>query len=310
MRRHPRARESTIYRKIARLAARQHSVVKRAQLLELGLTVAAIDHWLRAGRLHRIHRGVYAVGHPSLTWKGKWLAAVFAAGASAVLSHRSAAALLGLLPARAGAPEVIVPSWRSRLPGVRRHSGELRADERAIEAGIPVTSPARTLLDLASVASPKELRQAFRKAEADRVLTARKLAQALERRPGRRGNCAVRALLQDAGYGRGIKRSDLEADFATFLRRHGFPAPDRNVHVKVGAVEIEADCVWHEARLIVELDSRTFHDTDSAFEADRARDRALAAHGWTVIRVTYRHLHRDEVQLARDLRTILARTRG
>ncbi len=171
--------------------------------------------------------------------------------------------------------------------------------------GIPVTTVPRTLLDLAAVASRPELASAFREAEAKRSVTPQSLAAALDRHPGRRGNANVRAVLADAGFGTGITRSVLEARFTAFLRRHGLPPPARNRKLQIGPLRIEADCVWPEHRLIVELDGRTFHDTDSAFETDRARDRMLAVHGWRCIRVTARDVDRDELQLARDLRTLL-----
>jgi hypothetical protein len=265
---------------------------------------------LRAGRLYLIHRGVYAVGHRRLTLEAAWLAAVYAAGDGAVLSHRSAAALWALGVPPNGPVEVTSQLGKAISSGVRAHQSCIAPDEIVERRRIPVTTVARTLLDLAAVASGAEASEAFRAAEAKRLITADALDAALRRHPGRRGNATVRAILKDAGYGHGIRRSRLEARFATFLRRHGFPAPARNVWMGVGPIEIEADCLWAEQRLIVELDSRTFHDTDSAFENDRARDRTLKVHGWTVVRVTWRHLEKEERQLARDLRGLLRPTPG
>jgi Protein of unknown function (DUF559) len=170
-----------------------------------------------------------------------------------------------------------------------------------------VTTVARTLLDVAAVVRRGEVFKAFREAEAASLLTAAELAEALRRRPGRRGNVAIRAVLDWTGYGSGVTRSTLEARFGVFLQRHGLPPPQRNVHMRAGALEIEADCVWRDAQLIVELDGRAYHDTATAFEADRARDIGLAADGWTVIRVTWRHLRDGPEQLARDIRAILDR---
>lgn len=176
-------------------------------------------------------------------------------------------------------------------------------------SGIPVTTVPRTLLDLAAVVPRPELASAFREAEAKRWVTPQSLSEALDRHPGRRGNANVRAVLADAGFGTGITRSPLEARFTRFVRRHRLPPPARNVHMRIGALEIEADCVWFEQRVVVELDSREFHDTGSAFEGDRARDRAVTVHGWRSLRVTSRQLDRDEPQLARDLRALLATSR-
>jgi predicted transcriptional regulator of viral defense system len=301
-------RAGEVDRAIAALAARQHGVVRRGQLAGLGLGRGAIEHRLRAGRLYPIHRGVYAVGHRRLTLEAAWLAGVYAAGDGAVLSHRSAAALWALGVPTNGPVEVTSQLGKAISSGVRVHESSIPQDEIVERRRIPVTTVARTLLDYAAVARRAEVSEAFRAAEANRRITAEGLDAALRRHPGRRGNATVRAILKDAGYGRGIRRSRLEARFDTFLRRHGFPAPARNVWMRVGPIDIEADCLWAEQRLIVELDSRTFHDTDSAFENDRARDRTLKVHGWTVVRVTWRHLEKEERQLARDLRALLRRT--
>jgi very-short-patch-repair endonuclease len=205
--------------------------------------------------------------------------------------------------------EVTVPVARSPGPGILAHRSLLRPEEITVRMGIPVTIVPRTLLDLTTVVPRSCAARAFREGQVRGLVTVDGLAALLDRHPKRRGNATLRAILADAGYGTGITRSELEAVFTRFLRRHQLPPPRRNVHTQVGGMDIEADCVWPESRLIVELDSRTFHGTASAFEADRARDRALAAHGWTVIRVTWRQLQRDELQLARDLRALLRRTR-
>ena len=294
---------------IAELAARQYGVVTRAQLAAAGFGRGAIEHRLAVGRLHLIHRGVYSVGHPRLTREGTWLAGVLAAGKGAVLSHRSAAALWQLLLPSPTAVEVTVPISRSPGPGIMAHESPLAADEIAERKGIPVTTVPRTLLDLVTVAPRSLVARAFREGQVRRLVTVDALAALVDRHPKRRGNATLRAILADAGYGTGITRSDLEALFTSFLRHHSLPPPRRNVHLQVGGMSLEADYVWPESRLIVELDGQAFHDTATAFEQDRARDRALAAHGWTVIRVTWRQLQRDELQLARDLRSLLRRNR-
>jgi very-short-patch-repair endonuclease len=295
---------------VAALAARQHGVVTRAQLTALGLGRGAIEHRLATGRLYLLHRGVYAVGHPELTQEGIWIAGVFGAGSGAVLSHRSAAALWQLLLPSPDFVVVTVPIARSPGSGIRAHASQLPAEEIAEHKGLPVTTVPRTLLDLGAVVPRLVLSRAFREGQVRSLVTARDLASLLDRHPRRRGNAAVRAMLADAGFGSGVTRSELEAVFTRFLRRHSLPAPRRNAHLWVRGVRLEADCVWPESQVIVELDGRAFHDTATAFEQDRARDRALAAHGWTVVRVTWRQLHRDELQLARDLRHLLRRDRA
>jgi very-short-patch-repair endonuclease len=270
----------------------------------------AIRRRLEAGRLHLIHRGVYAVGHPQLTREGVWLAGVFAAGEGAVLSHRSATALWDLPLPSFRYVEVTTPVSRAPGVGILAHRGAPLADEITEHRGIPVTTVPRTLLDLAAIAPNPVVARTFREGQIRGLVTVDGLAALLDRHPKRRGNAAVRAVLADAGFGTGITRSELEARFTRFLRRHSFPPPRRNVRLQVGGISLEADCVWPESQLVVELDGRAFHDTATGFEQDRARDRALAAHGWTVIRVTWKQLQRDELQLARDLHTLLARTRS
>jgi very-short-patch-repair endonuclease len=279
----------------------------------------AIRRRLDAGRLYLLHRGVYAVGYPELTQEGIWIAGVFGSGKGAVLSHRSAAALWRLLLPSPNFVEVTVPIARSPGAGIRAHASRVPAEEITEHKGIRVTTVARTLLDLAAVASKPVVARAFREAQieprprearAGPRVTLDAVAGLLDRHPGRRGNAIVRELLAGAGFGSGVTRSGLEAAFTRFLRRYSLPAPDRNFHMRVGALELEADCVWPDARVIVELDGRQFHDTATAFEEDRARDRALAAHGWTVVRVTWKQLQRDALQLARDLRRLLRRTGG
>lgn len=302
-----RVRRADWDRAVAVLAAGQHGLVQRRQLLALGLSAGAIEHRVRAGRLHPVHRGVYALGHPNLSREGRWLPGVLAAGPDAVLSHRSAADLWEVEPPPFRLVEVTTPTGRHPGRGILAHESLLSPADITRRRGIRVTVPLRTVVDLAAVAGKRHAWRAFRLFETRKLVTVEGLEAAVRDRPRRRGNASLRAILLDAGFGRGITRSELEAAFTAFLRRYRLPPPERNVSMRLGALEIEADAVWPEARLIVELDSHEFHGTASAFERDRARDRALAAHGWRVIRITWRQLHRDNLQLARDLRVILAR---
>ncbi len=291
---------------LADLAGRQHGVVARRQLLRLGMTGRMVEHRILRGRLHPLHRGVYAVGHRHVTARGRWLAAVLAAGAGAVLSHRSAAALWGLRDTAAALIDVTVPHGRAARAGLRLHQIPLADDERTIRDGIPVTSPARTLFDLATVLTPQALERAAAQAEVQRLAGAASLATLLERHAGRTGAPAVRALLASGAMDAGITRSMLEERFLEFLDAQGLPRPQLNRTLAVGRRTIEADCVWPDRRLIVELDSRAVHDTAAAFERDRERDRTLLADGWRTARVTWRHVHRDGPATARDLRRLLA----
>lgn len=290
---------------IAALAERQHGVVARAQLVDLGLGRRAIGHRLECGRLHAVHRGVYAVGHRVLTREGRWTAAVLAAGAGAVLSHRSAAALWGIRPG-AGRIEVTAPRALRSRAGLRLHHTRLAEDEVTAVRGIPVTTPARTLLDLAAVVGAQQLERAVNEAEVLRLGDAVALAELVRRHGGRRGAGALRRILEAGQVGALITRSELEDRFLGFLDAFGLPRPEVNATLPVSGGPVEADCVWRGPRLVVELDGYATHAPRHAFERDRARDRALLAAGWRVARVTWRQLAADPRALAAELRALLS----
>ena len=291
---------------MARLAERQHGVVARRQLLELGIGRRAIGNRLSAGRLHPIHRGVYAVGHRIIPARGRWMAAVLAGGPGAVLSHRSAGSLWGMLrSARTVADVTTVGRHRPRA-GVRLHRSRLPSDEVTSVDEIPVTSPPRTLLDLAAVLGAHALERAMEQAEALRLTDSLRLDDVLMRYPRRPGTAALREILARGYAASTVTRSKLEDRFLAFLDARGLPRPQVNVGIEVRGRWMECDCVWRSHRLIVELDSRGFHGTGAAFERDRARDRALQASGWRVVRVTWRQLHDDGDRVAADLRELMA----
>ena len=288
---------------IATLAARQHGVVARRQLEALGFTAPGIKHRVACGRLHPVHRGVYAVGHASLAPRGWQLAAVLACGAGALLSHRSAAALWGLLPT--ARPLMDVTSGRSRRGGrgialhrVRR----LDPSDRAKRDGIPVTSVARTLLDLADVVPPTLLERAFEEAERLSLLDACAIAAACDRGVGRRGVTRLRALVTAHRPPVALIRSELERRFVGLCRRARLPLPAMNVVV----AGLEVDAVWPDRRLVVELDGHAFHRTTAAFERDRERDATLALAGFRVVRFTYRRLDTEPEAVAGIVRALLA----
>ena len=201
---------------IAALAARQYGVVTRGQLIELGLGPAAIGHGVRRGALHVVHRGVYAVGHRVLRREGHWLAAVLAAGPDAVLSHRSAAALWGIGDTRRARVEVIVPRV-CRRPGIDARRAALSPDEVTVECGIRVTTPARTLLDLAEVLRPQQLERAVHEAEYRRLTSPLPLAALLTRHQRRRGTTALRTIVDRHDLGATITKSELETRFLALL---------------------------------------------------------------------------------------------
>ena len=293
-------------RAVARLASRQHGVVSFAQLIALGLTADAIDWRVRAGRLHRVHRGVFAVGHARLTQRGRWRAAVLAAGDGAALSHRSAAVLWQILPPR-GAIHVTAPRRLHKRDGIVRHCSELQSDEITSTDGIQTTTVARTLLDIAA-AEPDHLGRAYNEAEYRRLTDYTGLAALVERYPRRRGAAKIRKVIGEQFMG--ATRAELEQSFSTLIDDAGLPRPLLNHDLELEPGRwIRPDCTWPRARLIVELDGRAAHGTASRFDSDRERDRLLVLAGWTVIRVTWRHVTADAPRLTAHLRKLLEATR-
>lgn len=287
---------------IAALAARQHGVVSAAQLRALGLGTGAIKHRAAVGRLHALHRGVYAVGHRALRHEAWWIAAVLAAGEGAVLSHRAAAALWRIGNASPRRIDVSVPRHRRSTARVVLHQVALPADEVTIERGIPVTTPARTLFDLASVLGRDHLQAAFEEAQFRRLGSPTSLDALLHRHPGHRGIRAIRSVLADhRRNGATVTRSRLERRLLALVDRHGLPRPRIN---RIGP-EGELDATWPDHRLVVECDGFAAHGTRRAFEEDRARDRALQVAGWRVVRITWRQLTDDPDLIGRQLAALL-----
>jgi very-short-patch-repair endonuclease len=283
------------------MAVRQHGVVTRQQLLELGLHPRAIDHRLRRGRLHPFHRGIYAVGHPLTSREGHWLGAVLAGGAEAVLSHRSAAALWGIRPTSRARIDVTIPSGRARTKRIQFHRSSLPRDERAVKDGLPVTTVARTLRDLATAVPPRAIERAINETEVLRLWDEVAVEHLLTRYPRRPGTRAVREALASRAAGARITRSELEERFLAVLAREALPRPE--VNAALGAYEV--DFLWRQAGVVVELDGRAAHATAAAFERDRERDRVLQAAGWRVVRVTWRQLDRTAGRVVADLRSLL-----
>lgn len=286
---------------IAALAGRQHGVVSMRQLRELGLGMGAIQHRLDCGRLTRVHTGVYRLGGPTL--RGMWLAAVMASGPGAVLSHDSAGALWRIRPARAGEASVTVHAHGARgRAGIRAHRARrLEADEVTRREGIPVTVPARTLVDLAGVLSRRELERAVGEADRLTLCDTGRLDVVAARHRGRRGVATLRSLLADQGVGSTLTASELEERFLGLCRRYGLPDPQ--VNARVGRVIV--DFLWPEARLIAETDGWGSHRTRRAYEADRERDVGLAVLGYLVVRFTYRQVVREPAVVAARVRSLL-----
>jgi len=282
-------------------------VVARRHLVDRGLTPRAIDRRVEARRLHPIHRGVYAVGHRRLPPLGHVIAAVLACGPDAVASHSAAAALWGVRDALPSVIDVTAPRTLAGRRGIRVHRADLPPDERTTEAGIPTTTPARTLLDLAATSDRHELARALERAEAQRLSDGIPLRALLDRHRGNRGVARLKAALQDGAATPRLTRSELERRFLTFLEESGLPLPQTNVWLQAGDDWIQVDCLWPDRRLVVELDGRAHHHTAAAFERDRRRDRDLVAAGLRVIRVTERARRSEPRALRAQLEGALAR---
>lgn len=291
---------------IAWLAEQQHGVVGRGQLEGFGVGRGAIDGRLRAGRLHRLHPGVYAVGHRAISRQGRWMAAVLYGGPGAVLSHRSAAALWGIRNATSGAIEVTTRSKsRSRGP-IRRHYSRLPADEMTKREGIPVTTVPRTVFDLAAQSGADDAEAALRQAEYRRLYDRLSLPILLDRYPGRRGSPAVRLCLARRRVTVGHGRSWLEEVFLPFLDRNRLPRPGQlNAWIEARGKRVEVDCYWPRLQAIVELDGFAAHGTRTAFREDRARSRRLLAAGYGVARIAPEQLEDEPAEVAADLRALL-----
>jgi very-short-patch-repair endonuclease len=236
------------------------------------------------------------------------MAAVLASAPEALLSHQTAAALWGIRGYSGGATHVTVPHKSTSSKRIRRHFSVVPQDERAVEEGIPTTSVHRTIFDLAATASLDEVVAMIKEAEYLNRWDRLSLPDLLERYPGKRGSRKVRfALDRITEEPPGRTRSKLEQRFTPFLRRHHLPLPRFNDWVLLGAKRYQVDCHWPDLRLIVELDGWEGHSTRSAFQDDRARDRALRVAGYSVIRLTWAQLDSEPTDVAADLRTLLGR---
>ena len=289
-------------RAIAELAAKQRGVITRAQLLELGLTRTTIDNWVKHSRLHPLYRGIFLLGHPRPIAGAPQLAAVLACGRGAVLSHLSAAGLWRLLPGREGDVDVTVPGRNpGRRRGIRVHRVNAldRRDVRKL-GGIPITSPARTIFDVAAVVRRRELEQALAEAYARRLARRSDFVSLLARRSSRPGTRALRALLDDGAPA--LTRSEAEDRLLALIRAGELPQPESNI--RIGRHEV--DFLWREQRLVVEVDGFAFHSSRSAFERDRRRDAELGTLGFRVMRVTWRQIVNEPEALVARLAAALA----
>jgi very-short-patch-repair endonuclease len=288
--------------RLADLAARQHGVVATTQLRDLGYSYHAIHTRVASGRLHRLMRGVYAAGHTRISLRARWMAAVLACGPGAVLSHRAAATLWELRATPSGPIDVTAPS-RHNIPGIRCHwVRSLHADDVTVIDGIPVTSLSRTLLDLAEILGPQQLRTSIEAAQRRDLLSIDALDAVIARNPGRHGLKPLRKALGELRDEAPWTQSELERGFLELIRAAGLPEPQTNVVVDGFVV----DFFWPEHNLIVEVDGYRYHRTRRSFEDDRRRDAKHTVAGRRAVRVTRDRIVRGYRELLAELVRLLS----
>jgi very-short-patch-repair endonuclease len=291
------------------LAESQHGIVTRSQLLELGLSPWAIKHRIANGRLHRLWCGVYAVGRPTVTQRGRWIAAVLSCGPQAVLSHQSAAALWGIGPQRRGGIEVSVPIGvdRRRRGVVVHRRARLPPSACTRHDRIPVTNPVQTLIDLATCLRPDQLEAAINEADKRDLTDPETLRSALSQVRGPRGVSSLRTVLDRRTFT--LTDSELERRFLPLARRAGLSKPQTGRYVN----GFEVDFYWPQLGLIVETDGLRYHRTPAQQARDRLRDQTHMAAGLTPLRFTHAQVRFEPDQVQSILQDVVRRlglTRG
>ncbi len=294
--------------RIAAIAAAQRGRVARHQLEAIGMTPRMIRTRVSRGSLHVVQRAVYAVGHPGRVELGDETAALLACGDRSLLTHRSAVWLWKL--ARQAPDEVDVTTLEGRhgktRPGIRVHrSDSLTPDQTTIYRGLPVTRPARALLELADVAGPRELELALDEALAIRATSRTKLHEQLERVATGRHGASVLAALLDPGRATSVTRSEAEERLRAMILAAGLQVPE----MQAPLLGFTGDFYWREAAYVVEFDSYAFHSSRRAWRRDRTKDRVFAAHGILLDRFTWEDIsERPLATIAHITQQVTART--
>jgi predicted transcriptional regulator of viral defense system len=299
--------------RLAALATRQHGVVSADQLRDLGLSLRGVSHRAESDRLHRIHHSIYSLVPLDLLGRdGRFMAAVLACGADAALSHRSAAALHEIRRTDRANIDVTIPG-RSPRKHARldiHRSTTLAPEDVQITRGIPCTTVARTLLDLAQVITRRQLERALDQAEILELLDLNALTDQIERNRTRPAAKRLQAVLDEHYIGSTPTWSELEELFLAGCRRKDLPMPEVNGWVDPDdgdPIALRVDFVWRDHRVIVETDGHRTHSTRQAKEEDSRRDQRLAAAGWIVMRVTWRQLTRNPDEFLDRLARLLRR---
>lgn len=296
-------------KQVAKFARMHHGVVTRQICIDSGASARTVDRWVERGVMHRLYPNVYSFGHDLLPPYGKRLAVVWAAGPETALGLQSAGAHWGITAGDPQAWHLVRPVGSSRgrrLDGVFVHRSRiLRATDVVTRHQVPVTTVARTLVDLALTLDRGPLRRAVHEAEVARLLDVNAVREVLDRAPSRKGASMLRALLEIPAP---PTVEEFVMRFLEFCEAHELPVPIVSAHLDAGLpVLTEADVLFKEAKVIVELDGFRVHMTRQRFESDRRRDSALLARDYLTVRVTWHRLQHDAGALASELRAILAR---
>lgn len=288
------------------MAERQHGVITRAQLLDLGFSSSAIEHRLRTGRLHIAARGVYLVGWKTLWRERRWMVAVLSCGDEALLSHRSAAALWGFGEEHPSHIDLSLHRHSAvRRQGLKVHDRcGLWVRDITTYLGIPVTGPVRTFLDLATVTGPKTLERAINEADKLDVIDADSLRRALDDYPGQSGIRLLHHVLDRHTF----RLSDdvLERLFRPLATAAGLPTPQTKVIVD----GFEVDFFWPDLGLVVETDGWRYHRTPSAQSRDALRFQRHTASGLTSLRFSHHQVRYEPRHVVEILRKTVANLRG
>ena len=264
-------------------AGRQHGVVSWEQLVRAGVSAGWSQHRLKRGWLRRLHRGVYLVG-PLESPYSRMMAAALAAGPGALISHYPAAVIWDVRPPIDGPIDVTIPDRKARnRPGIIVHTARLHPKDITRRHGIPVTSAARTVLDLAATAPLHDVERAVNEALVQHRVSTHSLNEQFSRYPTHRGRATLREAMRPEPK---LTRSEAERRAVALIRAARLPAP--KVNARLGGWEV--DLVWPDSKLIVEIDGYAFHSTRRSFERDRRKDRDLQALGYTILRFTWREL--------------------
>lgn len=272
-------------------------MISRSQLLDLGFSPKAIKHRVSSGRLHPIHRGVYAVGRPNLTPHGRWMAAVLAGGDGALLSHSSAAALWRIGYEHRSVIELSLPSRSHRkVPGLRiQRRPSLRPRDITTEYGIPVTTPIQTLIDMTRRLDRRGTERMINEADKYDLVHPPELRRALDERPGEPGVAKLRWILDRRTFR--LTKEELERRFLPLAAKAGLPVPLTGQVVN----EFEVDFFWPDLGLVVETDGLRYHRTPAEQARDRLRDQAHTAAGLTQLRFTHEQVRYEPEYVSRIL---------